>query len=376
VSAPVVAVAYPGDPYSPGSWSGTSAGLIAGFESFGARAVGIDNRPPAAARALAQVAAAPRYFRGALPYPGRVLALADMGPGLAGLRDRRQRRALRRIGGADAIVQLGTDHTPTGAGATATLTDRTVAQALATAYPRWLAMPRSALDALIEREARSMRESDAPCVMTHWAADGVREAHGVEATVVGVGRNHEPAAAGDRDWSSPRFLFLGREWERKNGPAVLRAFARLRETMPGARLDVASGHPPFEVEGATGHGNVAGSEVPGMMAAATCLVVPSQVEPAGIVYVEAMAAGVPCIGTSVGGCSTFIGDAGRTVDPGDDDALLAAMTELADPERARELGERARARAGLFTWRAVAGRMMRALDLPGAPDTATVPALD
>src|SRR5438445_719617 len=78
------------------------------------------------------------------------------------------------------------------------------------------------------------------------------------------------------------------------------------------------------------------------------------------------AAGRPCIGTSIGGSGELIGEAGRLVDPGDDDALVAAMHELADPATAARLGALAQERSRLFTWRAVAVRLLRALDFPGA----------
>jgi hypothetical protein len=45
--------------------------------------------------------------------------------------------------------------------------------------------------------------------------------------------------------------------------------------------------------------------------------------------------------------------------------LLDAMRELAKPGRARELGALAHDRSRLFTWQAVAERLLRALGLPG-----------
>jgi glycosyltransferase involved in cell wall biosynthesis len=41
-----------------------------------------------------------------------------------------------------------------------------------------------------------------------------------------------------RDWSTPRFLFVGNDFERKNGVAVVSAFKRLRDQVSEARLDV------------------------------------------------------------------------------------------------------------------------------------------
>ena len=377
MSAPAVAVVYPGEPRSPAWWAGMPAGLIRGLEELGARVTAVDARPPRPLALAAQLALAPRYFRGALPHPGRVLALADLGPELGTLRSRATRRRLRNAGSLDAVVQIGTDYAIHAEVPVAVLQDRTVQQALATGYPRWLALPDGALRTLVERQAEAYRLAAACCTLTPWPAESIMHDHGVapeKVHVVGFGPNNVPPP-GRRDWSRPRFLFVGREWERKRGDAVVAAFARLREREPAATLDVVGGHPRLRAPGVTGHGIEPGTDVATLLGAATCLVVPSQVEPAGIVYVEAAAAGIASIGTTVGGAANVIGDAGRTVAPGDDEGLFKAMLELADPDTARELGERARERSGLFTWRAMAARVMRALDLPVPGAAAAVPPL-
>ena len=109
--------------------------------------------------------------------------------------------------------------------------------------------------------------------------------------------------------------------------------------------------------------------------AATCFVLPSRYEAAAIAYVEAGAAGLPCIGTLVGGAGELIGPAGLLVDPGDEEALFDAMEQLADPDRARRLGQVALERAHLFTWEVVAERILRSLRLPGIDLEALAPPL-
>jgi glycosyltransferase involved in cell wall biosynthesis len=183
--------------------------------------------------------------------------------------------------------------------------------------------------------------------------------------------------AAERDWSSPRFLFVGREWERKHGPTVLAAFASLRAERPDATLDLVGGHPAVRGEGVTGHGPLR-PEVPeeaervrSLFARATCFVMPSQVEPFGIVYVEAAAAGLPSIATSVGGAGTVVAEGtGLLVPPGDVGALLDAMRRLADGEVARRMGAAALERSRLFTWEQVGARVLAALGLPGGEGAA------
>lgn len=364
-----VAVLYPGDPRSPSAWSGTPAGLIRGLEELGVEVAAFDVRPPKWVRALAETALAPLYARAALPHPGRVFALADMGPETGTLRGRVAARALRRAGRLDGVVQIGTDFPVAAAAPVATIVDRTLSQALATGYPRWLAMPDRSMAKLAERERLAFDRATACCPLTHWAADSVVGDLGVDPAkvrVVGLGANNAPPRR-TGDWSAPRFLFVGLEWERKRGPAVVEAFARVRERHSGATLDVVGRHPPLSAPGVHGHGVSPGAVVAELLAQATCLVVPSEVEPAGIVYLEAASAGVPSIGTTVGGAATMIGDGGRLVAPDDPRGLTEAMLELADPATARAFGERARERSELLTWRAMAERVLGGLglDAPG-----------
>ncbi|MGI8886647.1 MAG: glycosyltransferase family 4 protein [Gaiellaceae bacterium] len=172
-----------------------------------------------------------------------------------------------------------------------------------------------------------------------------------------------------RDWTRPRFFFMGYDWERKNGPMVLRAFAQLREKFPHARLDVAGGHPRIEMDGIVTHGSLDFSEpsdraqAEALFEKATCFVMPSKFEPFGMVYVEAAAAGVPSIGTTVGGARDIIGEgAGLLVDPSDERALAEAMAALCDPEIASRMGNAALERSRHFTWPAVAERILQVLE--------------
>jgi glycosyltransferase involved in cell wall biosynthesis len=187
--------------------------------------------------------------------------------------------------------------------------------------------------------------------------------------VAGIGRNRNPEPI-ERDWSTPRFLFVGKDWGRKNGAAVVRSFARLRERFQEARLDVVGNHPPLDDRGVTGHGMLRDA-VPAenrrleeLYQRATCFVMPSHHEPAGIVYVEAAATGIASIGTTSGGARDLIGDAGILVDPSSDDALFQAMSTMADPETASRLGGKALVRSRLFTWEQVSERLLRAFQLP------------
>jgi glycosyltransferase involved in cell wall biosynthesis len=194
---------------------------------------------------------------------------------------------------------------------------------------------------------------------------------------VGIGQNHELSPPASRDWSTPRYLFVGVNWERKNGDALLRAFAPVSELVPDARLDLVGRHPPIDQSGVAGHGPLSlavpaeRERLQSLFERATVFVMPSLHEPAGIVYAEAASTGLPSIGTSDGGAATIIGPGGLVVDPHDLDAIVNAMLRLADASTARSLGELAQQHSKQFTWRKVAERIVRALAPPHV-DTSTL----
>lgn len=97
-------------------------------------------------------------------------------------------------------------------------------------------------------------------------------------------------------------------------------------------------------------GRVPSLEMPRWLAAFDALALPSLsaagwVEQFGRILVEAMACGVPVVGSDAGEIPRVIGDAGRTVPEGDTGALADAMAGLAArPGDRRALGRRARDR--------------------------------
>jgi glycosyltransferase involved in cell wall biosynthesis len=367
IAAPHLVLAAVGDPESPSTWSGTTAGILLGLRELGVTTEALDLT---LAFGVEQAVLAVSAARSLNRYDAQSAALTTH------LRSRlaRQRLRGRRL---DGVIQVGSTFSlPRGLGYV-TLEDMTLRQGAAI-HPVFGRMSPHAVERWERRRARIYDRARMCTVASHWAADSLVLDYGVareRVAVVGLGANHVAgAAACERTWASPRILFVGIDWERKGGPVLLRAFSRLREVRPEATLDLAGGHPPVDQPGVIGHGMLSQTRardrdlMAELFARATCFVMPSLIEPFGIAHIEAASAGVPSIGGSVGGPRDLIGeDGGAVVDPGDEEALFAAMLRLADPATARRAGAAARERSLLYTWGEVAERLLRALGVQ-APD--------
>jgi glycosyltransferase involved in cell wall biosynthesis len=368
------------DPHDPQSDSGVTNSVFEALKELVADVVPVSGElSPRAARAayLSSVAARMRMrdLRDPRGAARRVHSAAQLGRPTIAARNRLIRRGLAAAGGLDGVVQRGCEMSLPDGHRVVTFEDSTVLQARESyPWPHLRALSEADFRRFADRQRRCYAAAVACCCTTHWVAQSITGSYGIPGErvfVVGNGQNHPSAEVLERDWSTPRFLFVGVDWERKNGAAVVRAFARVRERYPTAQIDLVGEHPRLDLPGVVAHGflsrsNAADRErLVALYRSATVFVMPSLHEPAGIVYVEAASAGVPSIGGTNGGAATLIGPGGLTVDPLDPDQIYAAMLQLADGDTAQRMGDRAREHSALFTWRKVAERLVRALDLPG-----------
>lgn len=170
----------------------------------------------------------------------------------------------------------------------------------------------------------------------------------------------------------PTILFIGREFERKGGDLLLRAFARIREKVSNARL-VIVGPAALTVrdQGVENLGFLhkdhpqAWARLIQAYRSADVFCFPTRYEPFGIVILEAMLFGLPCVATRTGAIPELIrdGETGHLVPVDDVEALTHRLLSLLEsPELARRLGEAGRKRADQnFTWPAVTSKMVEVM---------------
>ncbi|GAB4085293.1 glycogen synthase [Myceligenerans cantabricum] len=199
------------------------------------------------------------------------------------------------------------------------------------------------------------------------------------------------------DPDRPAVVFVGRITRQKGLPYLLRAAAELPHEVQLVLCAGAADTPELlgEVKSLvdglrTARGAASGAsggivwieemlpreELVAVLAAGTAFVCPSVYEPLGIVNLEAMAVGLPVVGTATGGIPEVVADGvtgalvpieqadDGTGTPLDPDGFVATLAEalnrvVADPARAAAMGEAGRRRAQEhFSWTAIADRTL------------------
>lgn len=231
------------------------------------------------------------------------------------------------------------------------------------------------------RRARSFEHrlhegTDVVLTMSDWLRRSFIEDFGLaEERVVTVGGGANiavPPGAPQRDFDRPRILFAGKQFERKGGPELVRAFAAVRARRPDAELwIVGPQHLTIDAPGVRVFGRVGrtsadgGIDMPTLYSQATALAVPARYDPFPTVFREAMAYRLPCVGTSVCSIPEMVldGVTGHVVSPGDDQALAERLIDLVQhPDRAQGFGEAGFERyCERYTWEGVTSRVLSAV---------------
>jgi alpha-maltose-1-phosphate synthase len=211
------------------------------------------------------------------------------------------------------------------------------------------------------------------CTRAHYVRDSVVQDYGIDpgkVTAIGGGINfpllpnlntrvyHNPKV--------PAVLFIGKDFYRKGGDVLLKAFAQTRRNHPNARLKMVTSAPPdlnLPLDGVEIIPPIWDRTViEQLYREASVFVLPSRLETWGDVLLEAMAFGLPCIGVSGEAMGEMIAheQTGLVVPPQDETALAEAMTRiLSDVALQEEWGRAGRQRVEEhFTWSAIMRRVL------------------
>ncbi len=222
---------------------------------------------------------------------------------------------------------------------------------------------------------RSLRRGAVAHASSHATADALREhCPGADVRVVHLAPLELPAPdpAGAAAPSPlpelgqrPFVLATGTLERRKNLPHLVRAFGAVAHRVPELQLVIA-GPDGDDRAGIDAAVDAIGSEAAGrvlltgwvddgvrawLLRHARLLAYPSLDEGFGFPLLDAMQADLPVVASTAGSIPEVAGDAAVLVDPGDVDALAAALERVAQDEELRAgLVRAGRARLGRFSW--------------------------
>jgi glycosyltransferase involved in cell wall biosynthesis len=232
-------------------------------------------------------------------------------------------------------------------------------------------------------EHRNVARADRVLVTSRYCAGVVERLYGVPSKRIAV----VPEPIDLEDWQGrfaraprrpserPTILSVARMYPRKRLEDLLEAVALLCRRLPDVRLSIVGDGPDRDRllrryatlglgEAVVFLGEVSRSRLAEEYANADCFCLPSVQEGFGIVFLEAMAAGLPIVACRAAAVPEVVPDGvvGRLVEPRRPERLADALEEiLTDSRRRKEYGEAGRRRAAEFSAPRVAQRFLEAV---------------
>jgi glycosyltransferase involved in cell wall biosynthesis len=229
-------------------------------------------------------------------------------------------------------------------------------------------------------EQRFYKQMNLVFTMSEWLRDSMVQDFGVRPEnvfAVGAGTNlsyedelrQGSAHARERKRA---LLFVGTNFEFKGGPVTLDVFRKLKKDFADLELWIVGCEPQINEPGVTVFGTLRKtdpaqeSKLRELYETASVFVLPTLYDAFGIVFVEALFHGLPCVGSNRCAVPEIIGEGvgGFVADPTDAGALAGAVQQLlSDHKLAREMGERGRERAmSRYGWGQVCRAMVEQIE--------------
>lgn len=167
----------------------------------------------------------------------------------------------------------------------------------------------------------------------------------------------------NKDYNGRTILFVGKNFKRKGGHILLKAFKLVRRELSDARLIIIGPNIPIDEPGVEVKGLVTDKEMlKKYYQQASVFVMPSLFEPFGIVFLEAYAFKTSCIGTNICAIPEIIdeGKSGFLIPPNDYKILADRMLILLkDTHLSKKMGSYAFEKVKkVFNWDTVVDKML------------------
>ncbi|MEX2393021.1 MAG: glycosyltransferase family 4 protein [Actinomycetota bacterium] len=210
----------------------------------------------------------------------------------------------------------------------------------------------------------AMTRANQVTVLSNHNADVVRQRYNLEPAVVPPGIRIDEFPLVETRSGPPRVLFASALIPHKGLDLVVRAFARILERRPDARLGLSGlgdhrwvfdrlRDEKDDVERSIDVLGVGSpEELPSVYGSADVTVLASRNEAFGLVLIESLACGTPVVATLPGGPADIIDNdaVGRLAPHGDHEALAAAIDEAIDLAREPATPQTCRAHAARWSW--------------------------
>jgi glycosyltransferase involved in cell wall biosynthesis len=149
-------------------------------------------------------------------------------------------------------------------------------------------------------------------------------------SVIGYGSKF-PVQTKEQNCNSKKILFVGKDFDRKGGNDLLAAFAIVRQKIPDAELIIVGPpiNPAQNMQGVLYFGQVNDPiKLKNIYKQCSIFAMPSHHEPFGLVFLEAMANGLVCIGTSIDAMPEIMSKSGFTIERGNVKELASEISKL------------------------------------------------
>ena len=225
-----------------------------------------------------------------------------------------------------------------------------------------------------ERQLAIYAKAAGVIAMSRWLADSLVNDTGLPRDKVHVVHPGlvagNPAPLPERSSPRRRLLFIGRTFASKGGDIVLKALARLRHQVdPRITLTIA-GPPTMPTgqvpDGVHFLGALPSREIGKLYDTHDLFVLPTRIEGFGIVFAEALARGLPCVGRNNFAMPEIIQAPryGSLLDGDDPDQLAKLIAEaLGDDDLYRRCADDAEATKAYYSWERAASDTIRVLAL-------------